>query len=82
MGVVRSEGAGQGIEETGRRGAMAPHCVTSLYLFSALQNLNIHKMDSEEAKKKLKEAMEHMAFAVLMCLKQAKAGRLHGKPFY
>ena len=51
---------------------VSPPCT----MFSALQNLNILKMDSEEARRRLKEAMEHVAFGVLMCLKQAKAGRM------
>ena len=44
-------------------------------LFSTLQNLNFGKMNKDKVREKLHEAMGHMAFAVLLCIKQAREGR-------
>ena len=44
--------------------------------FSALQNLNYAKMELEEIKMKLEEAMGHVKFSLDFCLRQYKAGRL------
>ena len=41
--------------------------------FSTLMNLNIAKMDEVKVKENMKQAIGHLAFAVLMCLRQAKA---------
>ena len=43
--------------------------------FSSLQAWNITKMDEQKVRAGLTEAMEHLAFAVLLCIKQARAGR-------
>ena len=50
---------------------MSPPCT----LFSTLQNLNFGKMNKNKVTEKLHEAMGHMAFAVLLCIKQAREGR-------
>ena len=43
--------------------------------FSALQNLNYRNMIAQELIDKVRVAMEHIRFALLMCEVQAKAGR-------
>ena len=43
--------------------------------FSTLMNWNIAKMDESKVRENMKQAIGHLAFAVLMCLRQAKAGR-------
>ena len=50
---------------------VSPPCT----VFSPLQRWNFTKMEEHEVEKRLKEGMSHLAFAVLMCVKQAKAGR-------
>ena len=44
--------------------------------FSAMNNWNYEKMKSEDAKEKLERAMEHVKFALDLCMQQYKAGRL------
>ena len=44
-------------------------------MFSTLQNLTFNKRNEEEVQQQFKEAIAHVSFAVLMCLRQAKAGR-------
>ena len=44
-------------------------------MFSLLQNLSFAKRDDEKVRTQLKEAIAHIGFAVLMCLRQARAGR-------
>ena len=41
--------------------------------FSTLMNLNVSKMDELRVKQNMKRSIGHLAFAVLMCLRQAKA---------
>ena len=43
-------------------------------MLSTLQNLSIDKRDENEVRKKLEEAVKHLAFAVFLCLKQAEEG--------
>ena len=44
--------------------------------FSSMNNLNYGKMDSADAKEKLENAMEHVKFALDLCMQQYSAGRL------
>ena len=44
-------------------------------MFSSLQNLSLTQRDEDEYKLQLQEAVEHLAFSVLMCLRQEAAGR-------
>jgi hypothetical protein len=44
--------------------------------FSSMNNLNYGKMDSADAKEKLEKAMEHVKFALDLCVPQYRAGRL------
>ena len=44
--------------------------------FSSMNNLNYGKMDSADAKEKLEKAMEHVKFALDLCMQQYRAGRL------
>ena len=50
---------------------VSPPCT----MFSTLQGFSMNKKDEEEVRPKMKEAMMHVAFGVLLCLRQAKAGR-------
>lgn len=43
--------------------------------FSALQAWNFPRQEQAVVEQKMKEGIQHMAFAVLLCLRQAKAGR-------
>ena len=43
--------------------------------FSTLMNLNIGKMQQEHVWQNLEQAIGHVAFAVLLCMRQAAAGR-------
>ena len=43
--------------------------------FSTLMNLNIGKMQEEQVEKNLEKAIGHVAFAVLLCMRQAASGR-------
>ena len=43
--------------------------------FSTLMDINITKVDELRVKENMKQSIGHLAFAVLMCLRQAKAGR-------
>ena len=43
--------------------------------FSTLMDINITKVDELRVKENMKHSIGHLAFAVLMCLRQAKAGR-------
>jgi hypothetical protein len=45
-------------------------------MFSALQNINMHKMTMENVKRRVDDAVTHFAFAVVMCMRQAPGGRL------
>ena len=44
--------------------------------FSSVQNLNYVNMSEAEVKEKLKDALEHVKFAVELCLRQHREGRL------
>ena len=44
--------------------------------FSSMNNLNYVKMDDAEVKEKLRRAMDHVKFALDLCLQQYRAGRL------
>ena len=44
--------------------------------FSSMNNWNYEKMKSEDAREKLERAMEHVKFALDLCMQQYKAGRL------
>ena len=44
--------------------------------FSSMNNLNYAKMDDADAKEKLRKAMDHVKFALDLCLQQYRAGRL------
>ena len=41
-----------------------------------MNSLNYEKMDATEAKEKLEKAMEHVKFALDLCIQQYRAGRL------
>ena len=45
-------------------------------MFSALQNINMHKMTAEDVTRRVEDAVTHFAFAVLMCMRQAQGGKL------
>ena len=40
-------------------------------MFSTLQNISIAKRDANEVEVKLEDAMMHLSFAALMCIRQA-----------
>ena len=50
---------------------VSPPCT----MFSAIQNLNFEKMTEEHYMERMKDAVMHFAFAVLLCLRQNAAGR-------
>ena len=51
---------------------LSPPCT----MFSTMQNLNFHKMNEKQFKARMEDAIMHFAFAVLLCIRQAKARRL------
>ena len=51
---------------------LSPPCT----MFSTMQNLNFHKMNEKQFKAHMEDAIMHFAFAVLLCIRQAKARRL------
>ena len=44
--------------------------------FSSMNNLNYAKLDDADVKDKLRKAMDHVKFALDLCLQQYRAGRL------
>ena len=44
-------------------------------MFVTLQNLTIAKRDEQAIRDDMEKAAKHLAFSVLMCMKQAAAGR-------
>ncbi len=44
-------------------------------MFVTLQNLTIAKRDEQAITDDMEKAAKHLAFSVLMCMKQAAAGR-------
>ncbi len=44
--------------------------------FSTLQNLNLKKVDPEERRKAIAEAILHLRFTAILCNRQARDGRL------
>ena len=47
---------------------LSPPCT----MFSAMQNINIHKMKRGSTTARVQEAVAHFAFAVLLCLRRAQ----------
>ena len=47
---------------------LSPLCT----MFSAMQNINIHKMKKRFTKARVQKAVAHFAFTVLLCIKQAQ----------
>ena len=50
---------------------VSPPCT----MFSTLQGFNFKKQDEEQVRPRMEEAIEHIAFSVLLCIRQAEAGR-------
>ena len=50
---------------------LCPPCT----MFSVMQNLNFERMTEEHYTERMKDAVMHFAFAVLLCLRQNTAGR-------
>ena len=47
---------------------LSPPCT----MFSAMQNINIHKMKRSSTESRVQEAVAHFVFAFLLCIKQAQ----------